>query len=123
LPVVQEKRLKDIGKWLSVNGEGIFGTRKYSIPSEGTIHYTRSKDNQNVYAITNGWPGKCLELKSVIPGKGSEIYLLGVKKPLKWSYDKLKGITTIEIPDRLQNEAKRPCKFAYTFRIETADKS
>ncbi len=121
LPDIQKKRLNEIGKWLSVNGEGIYGTRKYSVASEGTIHYTRSKDNQKVYAIAIGWPGKYLELKSLIPGKGSEIFLLGEKKPMKWSYDKLKGITTIEIPERLQPEAKRPCKFAYTFRIETGE--
>ena len=117
LPKVQETRLIDIGKWLKVNGEGIYGTRMYSTVSEGPIRYTRSKDNQKVYAITTGWPGKSLELTSVTPEKGSKIFLLGEDEPLKWSYDKEKKLTTIEIPDKLQEESKRPCKYAYTFKI------
>lgn len=58
LPEIQVKRLKDIGKWLKINGEGIYGTRTYSSVSEGNVVYTRSKDNQYVYAIMKEWPGK-----------------------------------------------------------------
>ena len=78
----------------------------YSTTSEGPVRYTRSKDNKKVYAITTEWPGKSSELKSVTPGKGTEVHLLGDKEPLKWSYDPSKGITTIEMPDRLQEESK-----------------
>ena len=88
LPEIQEKRLKDIGKWLKVNGEGIYGTRSYFPISEGSVRYTRSKDSKKVYAIATEWPGKELKLKSVTPEKGSEIYMLGVETPLKWSYSK-----------------------------------
>jgi len=118
LPVVQENRLRDIGKWLKVNGEGIYGTRTYSTTSEGDVRYTCSKNNQIVYAITTIWPGDKLELKSVVPKSGSKIYLLGKEEPLKWSYDHAKGLTNILIPDNLQKDVNRPCKYAYTFRIE-----
>jgi len=110
--------LNDIGKWLKVNGEGIYGTRTYSLTSEGTVRFTCSKDRQKVYAIVTEWPGQQLKLKSVIPKKGSEIILLGVERPLHWSYDKAEGATTITIPGNLQEESNRPCKYAYTFRIE-----
>lgn len=118
LPEIQGKRLKDIGKWLKVNGEGIYSTRAYTTTSEGTICYTRSKDNKKVYAIATEWPGKQLTLKSVTPRAGSEIHMLGVEKPLKWSYEKAGGVTTILLPDNLQKESNRPCKYAYTFSIE-----
>jgi alpha-L-fucosidase len=118
LPVIQEKRLKDIGRWLKVNSEGIYGTRTYSITSEGNVRYTCSKDRKIVYAITTIWPGEKLELKSVLPKSGSNIYLLGEEEPLKWSHDRAKGLTTILVPDNLQKELNRPCKYAYTFRIE-----
>ena len=117
LPDVQAKRLKDIGKWLKVNGEGIYSTRAYSTTSEGTVCYTRSKDNKKVYAIATEWPGKQLTLKSVTPKEGSKIYMLGVEKPLSWSYNGTEGVTTILLPDSLQKESKRPCKYAYTFQI------
>jgi hypothetical protein len=41
-----------------------------------------------------------------------------VEKPVKWSFDKANGIIVINIPDSFQEESKRPCKYAYTFRIE-----
>ena len=118
LPEIQENRLRDIGKWLKVNEEGIYGTRAYSTTSEGMVRYTLSKDHQKVFAITTIWPGDKLELKSVVPKTGSNIYLLGKEEPLKWSYDRTNGLTTILIPDNLQKEYTRPCKYAYTFRIE-----
>ncbi|MDR2847998.1 MAG: alpha-L-fucosidase, partial [Bacteroidales bacterium] len=116
LPEVQEKRLKDIGKWLKVNGEGIYSTRAYSVNKENNVHFTRSKDNKTVYAISLEWPGKQLELKSVEPATGSKIYLLGYDKPLNWSSKN--GITTITLPATLQKAANRPCEHAYTFKIE-----
>ena len=116
LPEVQERRLKDIGKWLKVNGEGIYSTRSYATTSEGKVHYTRSKDNNTVYAISLEWPGKQLALKSVEPAKGSKIYMLGYDKPLSWSHKN--GVTTISLPAALQKAANRPCDFAYTFRIQ-----
>ena len=116
LPDVQEKRLKDIGKWLKVNGEGIYYTRAYSTQQENNIRYTRSKDNKTVYAVSIGWPGKQLSLKSVEPAKGSSIYLLGYDKPLKWTHKN--GVTTVALPNELQQAAKRPCNYAYTFKIQ-----
>lgn len=118
LPAIQKDRLEEIGKWLAVNGEAIYATRMYSTTSEGPVRYTRSKDNKTVYAITTDWPGKTLELKSVVPRKGTAIYLLGEKEPLQWTRDDSKGVTVIAIPERLQKESNRPCKDAYAFRVE-----
>jgi alpha-L-fucosidase len=115
LPEIQEIRLKDIGKWLKVNGEGIYATRTYPVREEGNVRYTRSKDNKTVYAISLEWPGKQLELKSVEPAQGSKIFLLGYDKPLNWRYKN--GVTTITLPANLQKETNRPCNYAYTFKI------
>ena len=115
LPDVQVKRLKDIGRWLKVNGEGIYYTRSYTTPKEDNVRYTRSKDKGTVYAISLGWPGKELQLKSVEPSKGSKVYMLGYEKPLKWSHKN--GVTTIALPSELQKEANRPCEHAYTFKL------
>ena len=116
LPEIQEKRLKDIGKWLKVNGEGIYETRAYATNSEGNVRYTRSKDNRTVYAISLEWPGSQLKLNSVKPADQSKIYMLGYEKPLKWSYQN--GVTTITLPAKLQKASGRPCDYAYTFRIQ-----
>ncbi|MDR1813610.1 MAG: alpha-L-fucosidase [Tannerella sp.] len=115
LPKIQEERLRTIGKWLKINGEGIYGTRKYSTIKEENIRYTRTKDNRTVFAHTLGWPGKQLQLKAVKPAEGSKVYLLGYKKPLQWSHRD--GVTTITLPDELQTPKKRPCEYAYSFKI------
>ena len=123
LPEIQRKRLEDIGNWLKVNGEGIYATRMYSTFSDTLnsgipVFYTSSKDKRYVYAITTDWPGKQFNLKAVAPKKGTRIYMLGVKKPLNWSFDGLKNTTTIYVPENLQDESQRPGKYAFTFRIE-----
>ncbi len=116
LPKLQENRLRDIGKWLQVNGEGIYGTRTYSTKTEGQISYTQTKDHKTVFAISSEWPGKKINLKSVNPKKDSKIYLLGVKESLNWHYEQKDGLT-IELPNNLQNQSNRPCNYAYTFKI------
>ena len=69
-----------------------------------------------MYAISLKWPGNSLKLRQIRPQIGSKIHLLGVDRPLEWhiSGDWL----VVELPDKLQAAAKRPCQRAYTFRIE-----
>ena len=113
--------LKETGKWLKINGEAIYSTRPREADrwKEGeAIRYTRTKDRKTVYAICRAWPGKQLRLKSVEPVSGTEIYMLGYKKPLNWSYDKITGLE-ISLPVELQDIAKRPCKFAWSFKISS----
>jgi len=105
------------GDWLKVNGEAIYKTRPFEVFHEGEhIRFTRSKDEKYVYAISQQWPGKTFTVKSVTPRAGSQIYMLGVKKPLAWRI--ADNSLVIEIPEQLQDEANRPCKQAWAFRIE-----
>jgi alpha-L-fucosidase len=111
--------IKETGAWLKVNGEAIYATR----PREGnlwkegdTIRYTRTKDNQTVYAISRSWTGRILRLRTIEPKQGSKIYMLGLAKPLEWKYDKKTGLEIL-FPAELQDESKRPCKIAWSFRI------
>jgi len=63
------------------------------------------------------WPGKALTTKLVKAVEGSPIRMLGVNQDLKWHADA--GGLVIEIPKEFQDEAKRPCRQAYAFKIES----
>ena len=117
-PVAIEQ-LKQVGTWLHVCGEGIYATRPREAANwrEGeAIRFTRTKDNRKVYCFALDWPGKSLVLKSVRPQPGSKISMLGYPEPMKWKLDPSAGLT-IEIPEVLQSEDRRPNRYAWGWTI------
>jgi alpha-L-fucosidase len=105
-----------MGDWMAVNGEAIYGSRLWEHYEDGeTIRYTSA--GGHVYAVSLGWPGRSITLHHVQPETGSEIRLLGYSEPLDWSFDAAEGLT-ITLPEALQDEDSRPCKYAYSFRID-----
>ena len=112
------ERVSYVGDWLKVNGECIYATRPYLRYHEGRdLRFTRSKDQKVVYVISLKWPGESLTTKLVRAKEGSKIRMLGVDQDLKWHADA--GGLVIEIPKELQDAAKRPCRQAYTFKVES----
>jgi len=114
------RQLKEAGDWLKVNGDGIYATRARDgeLWSEGAdIRFTRTKDRRTVYAFVLKWPGEKLLLRSARPAKGSEVRMLGTDTPLNYT---LQGSgVEIQIPPGLQEEPRRPCRFAWCFQIRT----
>lgn len=117
LPEIQEQRLKDLGAWLKVNGEGIYATRAFAPGKEGGVLFTQSKDGRTVYAICTQWPGKLLTLAAVTPEAGAGVRMLGVAAPLMWQAGADGKGLTIEIPAALQAEEARPCRDAWVIGI------
>jgi alpha-L-fucosidase len=116
IPTASVERLAELGDWMDVNGEAIYGSRMWEHYEDGeNIRYTNV--GSHVYAVSLGWPGRELNLHHVTPVTGSEVFLLGYERPLEWSFDATEGLT-INLPDALQTESSRPCKYAYAFRID-----
>ena len=114
------EQLKQVGKWLKINGEAIYATR----PREGElwkegdkIRYTRTKDNKTVFAHCFEWPGEKLVLSSVKVKANSQITLLGNNTSLKWDYN-TKHELVISIPEGLENSIPEEERLAFSFRIE-----
>jgi alpha-L-fucosidase len=120
-----EAMLGELGSWMEVNGEAIYGTRPWLVYGEGSIRakggafkedfsYT-SRDVRFtmhggiLYAIVLGWPadGK-VTIRSLaeVPdgGKITDISLLGSKESPKWSRDGL-GLTVMLPAKKLSDAA------------------
>lgn len=121
LDETQATCLKEIGDWMNVNGEAIYGTRPIAPYRESNIAYT-SKCN-TVYAIcllpeNKGVDFTEIALHGFVPKKNSVITVLDTKINLKWSLKDNKLI--IKIPKNLaQNLATN---YTMTFKIEVEKK-
>lgn len=116
-------QMKGAGAWLKVNGEAIYATRPRAgtLWSEGeTVRYTRSKDRRFVYAIVTEWPGRQLVLRKVRPKAGSMATLLGSGIRLSWKFDPAQG-TIFTFPENLQQADNRPCRYAWSIKLEVGN--
>jgi alpha-L-fucosidase len=102
-----EQILADIGRWLDVNGEAIYGTRPWAVAEEDKLRYTHK--GEALYAIALGWPGTSLTLRAVGDARVHGVSLLGSNEPLLWSRD-AEGLT-------IQAPGQKPCAYAYAFKI------
>jgi alpha-L-fucosidase len=132
----EEKMLREIGQWLAVNGEAIYGTRPFLIYGEGPtqvmegpfsdtkrkpftaedVRFT-TKDGK-LYATVLDWPTsgrvtiRSLSRKSPPwPGEIASVELLGSKDKLKWTRDDT-GLA-VDLP------TSRPSPYAFALRIAT----
>ena len=115
IPVIQQQRLRDIGDWLRVNGDAIYGSRKsskYSKQEDNGVYYTQGEDA--LFAIFTKWPDGKLVLSLDSKIKPKSIRMLGVDQEIKWKKEESKLI--ISLPQLTIN--KVPCLHAWSLKIE-----
>jgi alpha-L-fucosidase len=122
---IQVDLLKELGNWLKVNGEAIYGTRPYDVNCDNTqlgqpVWYTMRKDSAYAYAIIFDWPRSetfiCREANIV---RGSEVKLLGYDKPIEWvdTGKRLWGMSAKVPGEMLTDPTIRPCDYAWVLKF------
>jgi len=109
-----QQRLMDIGNWLKVNGEAIYGTRKWdgapAVNSETTQFFTRK--GSDLFVIITKWQDKPFTVNGVKNPEGVE--MLGFQGKVRYSSSG--GRLTITPP--ILTPATMPCSYAWVFRIK-----
>ncbi|XP_037527289.1 tissue alpha-L-fucosidase [Rhipicephalus sanguineus] len=94
-----EERLLQLGRWLSVNGEAVYGSKPWKHQKDAAAPDVWYTANGNaVYAFVLRWPAdEELQLESLNLASEGKITLIGLPGELKWTAVEGKG-TTVHFP-------------------------
>jgi alpha-L-fucosidase len=113
IPPIMEDRLLAIGRWLDVNGEAIYASKRYLSPAADAkkrIYFTRKGDT--VYMIVFGKMPASVEIPKI--GAVKSVSMLGYSGKIAWTAKD--GALTVEAPRFAPGEI--PCEHAVAFKIE-----
>ncbi|XP_071815084.1 alpha-L-fucosidase-like isoform X2 [Apostichopus japonicus] len=121
IPIFEE-RLRQIGAWLKVNGEGIYASHPWTSQNDTFtpgVWYTTK--NTSVYAIVLDWPeNNTLNLGVPVTSETTTVHMLGVSTALQWSKGSQSGVSmTIQFP--VLAGPQLPCDYAWVLKMDNVN--
>jgi alpha-L-fucosidase len=82
------ERMKEVGAWMKINGEGIYYTRPYAPHGTQIPNVTKSKNGKNIFVfrlVNSGNATGTIEVPVLGTNSIQTVQLLGSTKKVKWS--------------------------------------
>ena len=116
IPAIQQQRLIDMGAWLDVNGEAIYGTRKWDGTDQNKnlehVYFTRK--GNDLYVLCTRFPETPITVSGI--ARAPKVSMLGYNGSVRARSGG--GKVTITVP--AISPANNPCDHAWVFKLENA---
>ncbi len=111
------ERLHQIGDWMKVNSEGIYGTKPVAPYQEGKVYYTAKGDY--VYAFYVPEEGEeilpeQIRFEAFVPVSSKSVTMMGTRRTLRWKQEG--GEVCVTIPAALRQAP--PCEHICCLKIK-----
>lgn len=113
IPVIMQQRLVDIGTWLKINGEAVYGSHAVALKLIAADFVKFTQKDKTIFVFCLNWPTEKLTISGLNERVIKNVSLLGSYVKVAW--DQKGDVLQISPPDI--SPANVPCEHAYVLKV------